>query len=180
LEAVRRTVAEALGRLQPLFAEGMRLTFVARHPTNRDAIIVVTDDEEAEVEAALRRLREQNADPLTSPAEPVSTRERAPDRYMATGRETIDRMRDLAHVAARKMCGHLAGPEDLADVADAFFAYHCEATALKYADRAGLKGDADPDLVKRRFYLDMAAHVRGEGPDPRANRPGFVPYRRVE
>jgi hypothetical protein len=84
--------------------------------------------------------------------------DRAPDRYMATGRETIDRIRDV--------------------LGDEGFVAFCVGNALKYADRAGLKSDAEFDLVKQRWYLDMAAHVRDEGPDPRAGRIGFVPYAR--
>lgn len=103
--------------------------------------------------------------------------DRAPDRYTAHGRETIDRMRDLAHTFAAMMRpGCTRAQRD--DLADDLFAFHCFATALKYEDRAGLKGDANTDARKAAFYRGMAAHVAGEGPDPRAARPGFVPYRR--
>lgn len=95
--------------------------------------------------------------------------DRAPDRYMAKGRETIDRMRDLAHV--------LFGDPGLADMV---FAFHCLATSLKYDDRAGLKGDADVDRAKADWYRRMVDHVVAGGADPRANRPGFALWRLAE
>lgn len=84
--------------------------------------------------------------------------DRTPARY-DHARETIDEMRDY--------------------LGDEVFAYHCEATALKYWRRMGRKGDADEDLAKMRWYQTMALHVRtgGQVPDPRAGRPGFVPYK---
>lgn len=89
----------------------------------------------------------------------------APARYTAHGRETIDRMRDLAR-------------ESFADrnEADGAFAFFCRATALKYDDRAGLKGPADTDREKAAWYRQMADHVDGLGDDPRQGRAGFVPY----
>lgn len=91
--------------------------------------------------------------------------DRAPDRYTGQDRETIDRMRDLAWATC-------TGTDP-----DEMFAFHCLATALKYHDRAGLKGDADEDLAKMRWYRAMALHaLTGEHPDPRADRPGFAPY----
>ena len=95
--------------------------------------------------------------------------DRAPDRYMATGRETIDRMRDLAHA--------LFGEPGLADAA---FAFHCLATAMKYADRTGLKGDAEVDRAKADWYRRMVDHVVSGGDDPRSGRPAFEPWRLVE
>ena len=91
--------------------------------------------------------------------------DRAPDRYTTQDRETIDRMRDLAHAM-------FSGPA----VADAVFAYHCIATALKYSDRYGLKDLPEIDAKKLLWYLAMAAHVRDGTPDPRSGRPGFVPW----
>lgn len=95
--------------------------------------------------------------------------ERAPERYMATGRETIDRMRDLAR--------EIFGDPDLADMA---FAFHCLATALKYADRAGLKGDADVDRAKADWYSQMVDHVLDGTDDPRSGRPDFEPWQVAE
>lgn len=95
--------------------------------------------------------------------------DRAPDRYMARGRETIDRMRDLAHA--------LFGDPGLADMA---FAFHCLATAVKYDDRAGLKGAAEVDRAKAGWYRAMVDHVVGDGADPRSGRPGFEPWQLVE
>lgn len=50
----------------------------------------------------------------------------------------------------------------------------CVGSALKYEARAGKKtaGDADKAL----WYWRFAAYVRGEGPDPRTARPGWVPH----
>lgn len=91
--------------------------------------------------------------------------DRAPDRYTGHGRETIDRMRDLARFMSG---GPLAG--------DRAFWVHCVATALKYHDRAERKGPKDEDIAKMRWYLQMARHAAGTDVDPRASRPGFVPY----
>ena len=117
--------------------------------------------------------------PSCAPADTPDGFDRAPTRYTAKGRETIDRMRDLAHAAAREFFGNAAfTEEDVADLADLLFAYHCDATALKYEDREGLKDDPTKDRSKRAWYLRMAAHVRGECPNPRSERPGFVAYER--
>lgn len=69
---------------------------------------------------------------------------------MATGREAIDIIRER--------------------LGDAGFVAFCEGCALKYDLRAGLKGPAETDQDKARWYRAMAAHVRGEGPDPRSYR----------
>jgi thymidylate synthase (FAD) len=84
--------------------------------------------------------------------------DRAPTRYTAQGRETIDRIRD-----------------SMSD--DAFVAF-CIGNAMKYEDRAGLKGSADEDTKKAMWYRQMAAYVVGGAEDPRAGRPNFVPYSR--
>ena len=89
--------------------------------------------------------------------------DRAPDRYTGQGRETIDRMRDLAHTL-------------FGSGGDRVFAFFCLASAMKYGDRAGRKGSADEDRAKARWYVGMARHVLGRGPDPRSERPGFVPW----
>mgnify|MGYP000609010699 FL=1 len=97
----------------------------------------------------------------------ITGHDRAPDRYSSKGRETIDRMRDLAH-------------EMFADpaLADAAFAFHCAATAVKYEDRAGLKGDAAVDEAKARWYREMERHALGLGEDPRSGRATFTPWTR--
>lgn len=96
--------------------------------------------------------------------------DRAPDRYMATGRETIDRQRDAAGALFEEAIA--AG----LDAGDAAFYVHCELCAMKYEDRTGRK---DPDdASKAGWYLKMAAHLLGSGEDPRAGRPGFTPYTR--
>lgn len=103
--------------------------------------------------------------------------DRAPDRYMATGRETIDRERDQAHDVAEAFLGPGATPDEVVHLANTLFSYHCDTVALKYLDRKGKKGPPEIDLEKARWYSQMAAHVRGEGvEDPRSGRPGFVPY----
>lgn len=87
-------------------------------------------------------------------------REQAPTRYRRDGeREAIDLIRDS-----------MSDPE--------FIAF-CTGNAEKYNRRAGLKGPAEEDLDKAAWYLDMAAHVEGTGPDPREDRPDFQPYQRV-
>lgn len=80
----------------------------------------------------------------------------APARYTKQERETIDRIRDA--------------------MTDAGFVAFCLGTAMRYEDRAGAKGDAEGDAEKARWYRQMIAHVNGDGPDPRAGRPGFQPY----
>lgn len=83
----------------------------------------------------------------------------APARYTQQDRETIDRIRDK--------------------LGDEGFAAFCVGTEMRYDDRRGAKGDPDGDNEKARWFRMMAAHVAGEGPDPRADRPGFVPYKRI-
>jgi len=90
--------------------------------------------------------------------------DRAPDRYSGHGRETIDRMRDLAH----EMFHH--------KLADDMFAFHCIATALKYADRRGKKDATEIEEKKLAWYLAMAEHVIDGTPDPRSERADFVPW----
>lgn len=81
---------------------------------------------------------------------------KAPDRYVAKGRETIDRIRDV--------------------LGDVGFYNFCIGTAMKYADRAGRKGSVAEDMAKESFYREMANHTIGLGLDPRHARPGFTPY----
>ena len=104
--------------------------------------------------------------------------DRAPDRYSSKGRETIDRMRDAAYPLAEQFLGKPGKEADA--LADAMFAYHCNVTALKYEDRLGLKDAPEQDAKKAYFYRTMASHVLSCGllPDPRHERPGFVPYKR--
>ena len=100
--------------------------------------------------------------------------DRAPDRYMASGRETIDEVRDICHA--------LVGTSERA--ARALFAAHCLLTAYVYESRAGRKGEAEQDHAKARWYLQMAAHVMGLAKDrqpvedPRSKRPTFESYKR--
>ena len=94
--------------------------------------------------------------------------ERAPDRYMARGRETVDRMWDLCHAMV---------PHD-PNLADLVFAAACATHVLKYEDRAGHKlgVSSERDRAAAQWWKAMADHALGEGPDPRASRPNFVPY----
>lgn len=71
---------------------------------------------------------------------------RAPDRYSAKGRETIDRIRDA--------------------LGDAGFLAFCEGQAIRYRDRIGLKDDAAQDTAKAEWYEKMVLRVQGRGPDP--------------
>lgn len=93
--------------------------------------------------------------------------DRAPDRYMRHDRETVDRMRDLAHA--------IFGDTGLADLA---FVYACLTHTMKYDDRAGLKGDANTDTRKSLWWHTMAEHVLpGTGvTDPRASRATYTPW----
>lgn len=120
--------------------------------------------------------------PSARPADDATGFERAPDRYTAGGteRETIDEMRDLAWNVAERLWLSEVGDVATLAIADALFAFHCDATALKYERRKGRKGAADEDAAKARWYRAMAAHARGEGPDPRVGRPDFKPYQRPE
>lgn len=63
----------------------------------------------------------------------------APDRYMSTGRETIDRIRDR--------------------LGDEGFVAFCNGNVLKYSDRAGLKGDPEGDAEKVRWYATRWLHT---------------------
>jgi hypothetical protein len=76
----------------------------------------------------------------------------APARYMASGREAIDVIRE--------------------ELGDAGFIAFCIGNARKYELRAGHKGPAEVDLEKARWYREMAAYVLGSGPDPRSYRGG--------
>jgi len=76
--------------------------------------------------------------------------ESAPTRYMATGREAIDIIRE--------------------ELGDQHFVWFCLGNARKYELRAGHKGPASVDLEKARWYREMAAHVQGLRPDPRSYR----------
>ena len=103
----------------------------------------------------------------------VDGRDRAPDRYTQKGRETIDRMRDLAYDPEWEDAFSVGF-----SMADILFAYHCRATALKYEDRNGAKGDAAGDEAKRAFYTAMADSILYDDcADPRSERPDFTPYR---
>jgi hypothetical protein len=54
--------------------------------------------------------------------------------------------------------------EQLGD--DGFLAY-CLGNRMKYVYRAGYKPDSKTCMEKAEWYMQMVAHVRGEGPDPR-------------
>lgn len=78
----------------------------------------------------------------------------APSRYMATGKEAIDIIRE--------------------ELGDAMFIGFCLGNARKYELRAGHKEGASEanDLEKARWYRQMADHVGTGGtlPDPRTSR----------
>lgn len=57
LESAGQQVREVLFRLAALFVPGVKLTFVMRNPALPDGTLLVTEDDEIEIEAALRRLR---------------------------------------------------------------------------------------------------------------------------
>lgn len=125
--------------------------------------------------------------------------DRAPDRYMASGRETIDEVRDVCD-EVRDVCRHLstvwlgslASNGDGRKLGDSLFALHCVLTAYVYLSRAGRKGDAKQDHAKARWYIQMAKHVTHDHmdengraasldagrnyDDPRASRCDYKPY----
>lgn len=78
--------------------------------------------------------------------------DKAPDRYMATGKEAIDIIREK--------------------LGESGFVSYCYGCALKYELRAGHKAGVSEatDREKARWYTMMAAHVEGQGPDPRSYR----------
>lgn len=87
--------------------------------------------------------------------------DRAPDRYSRQGRETIDRIRD--------------------SMTDTEFGAFCRGNAMKYMDRAGMKGVAEADKDKAKWYMRMAMHIKQPSfADPRADRPDFQPYVRQQ
>lgn len=84
--------------------------------------------------------------------------DKVPDRYSKTGRETIDKIRD--------------------SMSDEQFIMFCYGQAIRYRDRAGLKGPEEVDMRKADFYVKMALHVQGEELDPRGYRSNHQPYER--
>jgi len=82
----------------------------------------------------------------------------APERY-AGARETIDLIRDALGSGFRD---------------------YCLGQVIRYRSRAGRKGPAEVDESKARFYERMVLHLDGNGPDPRAYRAGFAPYKAPE
>lgn len=89
---------------------------------------------------------------LPAPADDETGFDRAPSKYMAHGREAVDILRD--------------------ELGDQAFRWVCVGTARLYELRAGHKPgvSAETDLTKARWWRQMAAHVDGLGPDPRAGR----------
>lgn len=80
---------------------------------------------------------------------------------------------------------HYAKPREVVDQLrdgrdDETFAVFCDDTAYIYEARAGGKGDPVGDAEKAAWWRQMAVHARGMGDDPRADRPGFTPYRRIQ
>jgi hypothetical protein len=96
--------------------------------------------------------------------------DKAPDRYMTSGRETVDKMRDACHAIAQE--ARFSTPHELGELlfAAASYTHH-----LKYADRVK---DPEVDPAKADWWYRMYVHVmsKGELPDPRSSRPDFVPY----
>jgi len=131
-------------------------------------------------EAATRR-------DVTAPAPaPADTGfDKAPTRYMAQGRETVDRMRDRCREIVRDTLD-AAGLDDFdpgsltAALGDAIFAAACDTHTMKYEDRAGRKEGVpeERDMGAAGWWRQMAHHVRDPKryPDPRAERPDFQLY----
>ena len=108
--------------------------------------------------------------------------DKAPTRYMAEGRETVDRMRDYCHVLAAEWLG--LPDEKLHEVADLLFEAACMTHAIKYQDRKGLKAGVDlqRDVAAAAWWNSMRLHVKdpATNPDPRSTRPDFIPYVRPQ
>jgi hypothetical protein len=64
---------------------------------------------------------------------------------------------------------------------DRAFSIHCGLCAQKYCERSGKKPGTD-DNSTRLWYLAMSLHAvtPSKHPDPRADRPDFVPYVEVK
>jgi hypothetical protein len=102
---------------------------------------------------------------------------RAPKRYSAQGRETLDRIRDRLHAFVE------AHPEWVRDnPADAMMLGFALGNDTKYGDRLGLKEGVPStrDEKAKAFYRRLAEHLRWPGvyDDPRSLRPDFEPYTR--
>lgn len=95
---------------------------------------------------------------MTGPLAPET--QAAPARYTAHGRETIDRIRDLAGALGDALAVGVGRPNAAEFLADNLFTYFCLGNALKYEDRAGLKGPREEDEAKAAFYRAMASHVK--------------------
>jgi len=95
----------------------------------------------------------------------------APARYMTSGREKVDEMRDRCHDLA--LAVGLDGFSDLL-AGDVLFAAACVTHAMKYEGRD--KGDPEGDAVKSAWWHAMNEHVMGFRSDPRHERVGFVPW----
>lgn len=91
----------------------------------------------------------------------------APARYIKDGREVCDLMRDW--------CAEMG--EIVGVPGDTLFAAACLTHMMKYNNRVK---EPDIDREKSSWWLGMYLHiVTGSHPDPRHNRPDFVPYSRV-
>ncbi len=116
-------------------------------PCAAHRIEAITGEQEARDRAAGRRVADQQLG-----------YDKAPDRYMAHGRETIDTIRD--------------------SMTDVEFIRYCWGTYIRYCDRLGLKDPVEVEQKKITFYRQMAQHVVDPDgvPDPRAYRADFAPY----
>lgn len=125
--------------------------------------------------------KQEPAAPQASPA-PDTGFDKAPDRYMTQGRETVDRMRDLCRKRALEWQADL-GPDSI-ELIDLLFVVACETHKMKYSDRKGVKEGVDPkrDIDAAAWWEQMAKHVQDPArfPDPRYTRVNFIPYSPVE
>jgi len=78
---------------------------------------------------------------------------------------------------------HYQGEREVIDLIrdsmdDHAFAGFCQGNALKYAHRAGKKGQLEQDQAKAEWYRTMQAHVRSiDNPDPRGAREDWEAWR---
>lgn len=162
------------------------------HERGDDGMASEMQDLARQLQGPSASVESQEGPPAPSPWQDNDGHVQVPARYMASGRETVDRMRDLCRdfAAAAVAGGQVAPglewpPEALARLGDLFFAAAALTHGLKYHDRMGRKEGVDParDARAEAWWTHMAGYAIGqEGsqgePDPRVSRAqGFTPYK---
>lgn len=88
-------------------------------------------------------------------------------------------MSDSQQTGWDKPPSHYDGEREVIDLirdamTDEQFEGFCLGNAIKYEQRAGLKGDPEGDHQKALWYRQMRVHVLVGRADPRSGRPGWV------